>query len=269
MLVQRSLQPPPIPSLRVVGGHVALALPRHVESRFVQGGHNVGATADDAVLDALHQVVPDQLSRVGLDRQPGAQVRGVDVGSVAGLLRPRPRRVVGPAPAVLVVEGVAQRAEGLLPAGRRDVETIARFEVAAGGEHVHVHASAALAVLDRCPRVAVRFESGPRRLLELVKDRFDLRVGRPVLGRPRDHAGGVLVLELQRVGDRGHSVGIAAADLDTVAHVPGRVPLAEQVVGRRPGRAGPARDELNVHRPALRRLGRACRAPARCRRGWR
>ena len=248
-----------------MGGHVALALPRRLESGFIQGGDDVGATADDAVLDALHQVVPDQLSRVGLDRQPGAQVRGVDVGSVAGLLGPRPRRVVGPAPAVLEVEGVAQRAVGLLPAGRRDVQALARLQVAPGGEDVHVNAAAALAVLDGRPRVAVWLQSGPGCLLELVEHGLDLRVGRPVLRRPRDHAGGVLVLELQRVRDGGHPFGIAAADLDTVAHVPGRVPLAEQVLGRRLGGAGPARDELNVHRQPLRRLGRACPASARCR----
>ncbi len=90
-----------------MGGHVALALPRDVESRFFQRSHDIGAVTDDAVLDALHEVVPDQLARVGLDRQPGPQVRRVDVGAMAGLLRPGPRRVVRPAPAVLVVEGVA------------------------------------------------------------------------------------------------------------------------------------------------------------------
>ena len=218
-----------------MGGHVALALARHFEARFLQRGHDVGAVTDDAVLDTLHQVVPNQLAGVGLDRQPGPQLRRVDVGAMAGLLRPGPRRVVGPAPAVLVIEGVAQRAEGLLPAGWRDVEALARLQVAPGREDVHVNAAAPLAVLDRRPRVAVRFESGPRRLLELVEDGLDLGVGRPVLRRPRDHAGRVLVLELERVGDGGHLVGIAAADLDAVAHLPGRVPLAEQVVGRLAG----------------------------------
>ena len=101
------------------------------------------------------------------------------------LLRSGPRRVVGPAPARLVVEGVAQRTEGLLPAGRRDVEALARLQVAPGGQDVHMHAAAALAVLDRRPRVAVRFEPRPRGLLELVEHGLDLRVSRPVR-RPRD-----------------------------------------------------------------------------------
>jgi len=270
MLVQRSLQPPPLPALRVVDGHVALALARHFEFRLLQRGDDIGAALHDAVLDALHEVVPDQLTRVGLDLQPGPQLRRVDVGTVFGLLlHPRPCRVVGPAPAVLVVEGVAQRAEGLLPAGRRDVEALASLQVAAGGEDVHVGAAAPLAVLDCRPRVAVRLQSGPGGLLELVEHGLDLSVGRPVLRRPRDHAGGVLVLELQRVGDGGDSVGIAAADLDALARLAGRVPLAEQVVGGRLRRAGAAGDELDVHRGASLGGGPAARSPARWRRGGR
>ncbi|MCY3843548.1 MAG: hypothetical protein OXH69_08390 [Acidobacteria bacterium] len=221
------------------------------------------------MLDALHQVVPDDFARVGLDLQAGPQVRGVDAGAVAGLVRSGPRRIVGPAPAVLVVEGVAQRTEGLLPAGRRDVEALARLQVATGGEDVHVYAAAPLAVLDRGPGVAVRFEPRPSRLLELVEDGFDLRVGRPVLGRPRDHAGGVLVLEVERVGDGGDRVGVAAANLDALAKLAGRVPLAEQVVGCGLRRAGAAGDELNVHRTARLGSGPAARSPARWRRGGR
>ena len=200
---------------------------RDLKSRVLQGGHHVGPVPHHAVLDPLRQVVADELARVGLDRQTGPQVRRVDVGAVSGLLRPGAGRVVGPAPAVLVVEAIAQRAEGLLPAQRRDVQALARLQVAAGGEDVHVHAAAPLAVLHGRPRVAVRLEPGPGRPLELVEDGLDLRAGRPVFGRPRDHAGGVLVLELERVGDCGHLVGVAAEDLDAVAGLPGRVPLAE------------------------------------------
>ena len=203
MLVQRSLQPPPLPGLRVVGDDVVLALARHVEAGVPQRRDEVGAAAYDAVLDALHQAVADELARVGLDRQTGPQVRRVDVGAVAGLLRPGAGGVVGPAPAVLVVEAVAQRAEGLLPAGGRDVQAPAGHQVAAGGEDVHVDLAAVLAVLDGRPGVAVRLEPGPGSLPELVEDGLDLRVGRPVLRRPGDHAGGVLVLELERVGDGG------------------------------------------------------------------
>ena len=109
MLVQRSLQSPPLPAVRIAGGHVVLALARHVESRLFQGGYHVGAVPNRAVLDPLRQVVPDQLARVGFLFKTGPQLRRVDVGAMAGLLRPGPRRVVRPAPAVLVVQGVAQR----------------------------------------------------------------------------------------------------------------------------------------------------------------
>ena len=53
------------------------------------------------------------------------------------------------------------------------------------------------------------------------------------------------MLELQRVGDAGDHVGIAAEDGDSLLRLAGRVALAEQVVGRRAGRAGAAGDELN------------------------
>ena len=77
----------------------------------------MGAAAYGAVLDALHQVVPDQLARIGFLLKAGPQLRRFDVGAMAGLLRPGPRRVVRPAPAVLVVERVAQRVEGFCQPG--------------------------------------------------------------------------------------------------------------------------------------------------------
>ena len=82
---------------------------RHFKSRAFEGGDDIGAALHDAVLEALHQVVPDQLARVGLVLQAGPQMRRLDVGAMAGLLRPRPhpRRIVLPAPAVLMVEGIA------------------------------------------------------------------------------------------------------------------------------------------------------------------
>ncbi|MCY3846166.1 MAG: hypothetical protein OXH69_21790 [Acidobacteria bacterium] len=107
MLVQRSLQPPPLAVVRIPDGHVAVALARHFEAGVLQGGDHVGAALHGAVLDALRQVVPDQLPRVGFVLQAGPQRRRLDVGAVARLLGPGPRRVVRPAPAVLVVEGVA------------------------------------------------------------------------------------------------------------------------------------------------------------------
>ena len=94
----------------------------------------------------LHQVVADQVARVGLMVGPGPQLRCLDVGAMARLLCSGALRVVRAAPAVLVVESVAQRVEGPLPSGGRDVEAPARLQVALRGEDVRVDAAAALAV---------------------------------------------------------------------------------------------------------------------------
>ena len=124
-------------------------------------------------------------------------------------------------------------------------------------------AAAALAVQHGSPRVAVGLQSRPRRLLEGVQNGADLFVGRLVLRRPRDHAGGVPVLEGKRIGHGGHLVGISPEHFDAFARLPGRVPLPEEVVGRVPRRAGPAREELNEHRlPCSRQEGSAPGAPA-------
>ena len=235
----------------------------------LQGGDHVSAAPHRAVLDALHQVVADQVAGVGFVFEPGPQPRRLDVGAVSGLLRPSPRRVVRPAPAVLVVERVAQRVEGPLPAGRRDVEAAARLEVALGGEDVHVDAAPALAVKNRRPRVAVRLQSRPCRLLELVEDGFDLRVGRPVVGRPRDHGRRVLALEVERVGHGGHHVRVAADDFDALALLSLGVTLADEIIGCRLGRALAVGEKLKVHRPRPRRCGPRRAATARTTRGWR
>ena len=200
------------------------------------------------MLDTLEQVVPDQLSGGGLKREASSQLRRLDVGAVPGLLHPRPRRVIRPAPALLGVEGVAERAKRLLPARRRDVEAPAGLQVAPRREDMHVSAAAALAVHHCRPGVAVGLEPRPGRPLELVEYGFDLRVGRSVVRCPGDHARGVLVLERQRVGHHGHLMGVPPEDLHALAQLPRRIPRPEEVVGRRPGRAGSASQEFNVHR---------------------
>ena len=163
---------------------------------------------------------------------------------------------------MFVIEGVPEGTEGLLPARRGNVEAPPSLQVAPRGEDVDVSAAAALAVQHGRPCVAVGFEPGPGRLLESVQNRADLFVGRLVLRRPRDHAGGVPVLEVERVGHVGHFVRIPAQDLDAFARLPGRVPLPEEVVGRVSGRSGSVREKLNVHRGPGARSGRAPRAPA-------
>ena len=170
---------------------------------------------------------------------------------------------------MFVIEGVPERPEGLLPSRRGNVEAAAGLQVAPRGEDMEVSAAAVLAVQHGGPGVSVGLQSRPGRLLEGVQDRLDLLVGGSVLRGPSDHAGGVPVLERQRVGDGGHHVRVPAQHLDTLAWLPGRVPLPEEVLGRRPRRAGPAREELNQHRRPGSRSERGSRANARWRSGGR
>ena len=95
---------------------------RHFEARLAQCVDDIGAIPHHAVLDALDEVVPDQVAGRGFEPEPGPQTRRLDIGAVAGLLHPGPCRVVRASPAALVVEGVPEGTEGLLPARRRDVE---------------------------------------------------------------------------------------------------------------------------------------------------
>ena len=221
------------------------------------------------MLDTLEQVVADQVAGGGLEREAGTQVRRLDVGAVPGLLHPRPRRVIRPTPAVFGVEGVAERVECLLPARRRDVEAPAGLQVASRGEDMHVNAAVALPMHHGRPGVAVGLEPRPGRLFKGIDDHADLRVGRSVVRCPGNHARRVLVLERQSVGHRGHPMGIPLEDLHALAQLPCRVPRPEEVIGRLPGRAGSAGQELNVHRRRGGRRGPTLRAPARWRLGGR
>ena len=214
----------------------------------MQGRDQAGAVADRASLDSLRQVLADHPAGIRLDIEACSQRGLVDVGAVrAGPVQPGPLRVVGPVPAVLVVQRVAQRVERLLPARRRDVQTLACLEVAPRGEHVHVAASVRVAVQHGAPRVAVGLEPGPGDCLELVQRLLDLRLGRLVLRRPGDHAAGVLVLEVQRVGHCRDLLQVAAQDLDLLPPLAVVVQLASQVLGRRGRAARPVSEKLDMH----------------------
>ena len=164
-------------------------MPRHLQPRLLQRRHHVLAVANLSGFHALLEVGPEQLARVRLDREAGPQLRRVDVRLVrARLQRPRALRIVRAAPAVLVVQCVAQRVEALLPARRRDVQAPARLQVAARGQHVDMDPAVVLAVQHRRPGVAVRIQPGPGRLLELVQRPPDLAGARRVLRCPGDHA---------------------------------------------------------------------------------
>ena len=164
--VQSSFQPPPVPRVRVQGGDVVHALARHFEARLPQRVDDLVAIPHGPVLNALEQVVPDQVAGRGFEPEARPQPRRLDVGAVSGLLHPGPRRVVWTSPAVFGVEGVPERAERLLPARRGDVEAPAGLQVAPRREDVDVRAAAALAVQHRRPCVSVELQSRPGRLLE-------------------------------------------------------------------------------------------------------
>ena len=80
---------------------------RHLQARLLQGVDDIGPVLYGAVLDTLEQVVPDQIAGGGLECEAGPQLGRLDIGAVPGLLHPRQRRVIRPAPALLGVEGVA------------------------------------------------------------------------------------------------------------------------------------------------------------------
>ena len=267
--VQLSFQPPPVPAVGVQRRDVVLPLARYFEARLPQGGDDFVAIPHRSVLDTLEQVVPDQVAGGGFEPEPGPQPRRLDVGAVAGLLHPGPRRIVRTAPAVLVVEGVAERIERLPPSWRGDVEAPPGLQVASCGEDMDVSAAAAFAVQHGGPRVAVGLQPRPGRLLEGVQDRLDLLVGGLVVRCPGDHAGGVPVLEVERVGYRGHHVRVPPQHLNALARLPGRVPLPEEVAGCVPRRPGSAGQELNVHRGPGSQSEPARPAPARRRQGGR
>ena len=79
----------------------------HLQARLLQGVDDIGPVLYGAVLDTLEQVVADQVAGGGLECEAGTQVRRLDIGAVPGLLHPRQRRVIRPAPALFGVEGVA------------------------------------------------------------------------------------------------------------------------------------------------------------------
>ena len=254
--VQPPLQPQPLSRLRPKDGHVVPALAGHFEAETLERRHHPGAVLHRAIGHAPHQVLPDQRPTVRLHLPPRPQRLGVQVRQVRRRpVRPRPRRVVGTAPAMLVVECVAERVEGLLPPRGGDVQAPSGREVATRRQDVHVHPAVMVAVQHRRPAVAVLVEACPGRLLELVEDSLDLGPRRGVLRRPGDHARGVQVLEGEAVGDPGNLDRIPAQDLDRRTLRARRVPLGEEVGCGRRRRAGPPGQEFEVHQTAGRREG--------------
>ena len=95
--------------------------------------------------------------------------------------------------------------------------------------------------------------SSTRRCVEIAgREMLDGAANSPTVApseKRENLAGGVPVLEVERVGHRGHHVRVPRQHLDALAWLAGGVPLPEEVVGRRPRRSGPAGEELNVPLP--------------------
>ena len=180
---------------------------------------------------------------------------------MAGLHVPCSLRIVWAAPAILVVLPVPQRVKRLLPARCRDIQALAGLQIHSRRQDMHVDPAARFSVLDGRPGVAVRLQPCPGGFLELVHHPFYLRVARGILRRPGDHARGVLVLELQRVGHGGHLVRIAAQNFHffrvlflvlvlvlVLLLVPRGESLASEIVRRLRRRPGAVSEKLDHHR---------------------
>ena len=95
--IDRPLQAPPGPALRVPRGDVVLPLAGHLQARLPQCRHHAGAVPDGLALDPLNQVVPDQLPGLGLD-VPALRVTELPPlppGAPAGSPAPAPDRPAG------------------------------------------------------------------------------------------------------------------------------------------------------------------------------
>ena len=237
---------------------VVLPLPRD-PAELRQVGGDIRPVGDEAVFDRLGQQGGDALP-VRREPPPVPQCRLPPL-ELEGRRRrvPPSRRIVRIGPAVPEVVHVPERPIVVQPAGRRDVERPAGLQVAAGGKDMDVDTAVRLPVQHRRPAASVRREAGEGQLPEIVEHGIDLRVVRPVLRRPCDHAGRVAVLEPQAVGDRGDLVGIAAQDLDAGALDAQRVGGGQHVPGGLPGRAGAVPQERDQHRLS----GPGCSAASR------
>ena len=226
-------------------GDVVLALARHLVADLLERRDHAGAVVDEASGDPLAEVAVDGVA-VGLVGRKPARPGGA--GAI-GIVRPRP--------AVLVVQCPLQGAVGHLPAGRRDVVALARLELHAGGQDMHVRAAVLVAVKHRRPGVAVRFEAGPGDSLELIERVLDLVVVRAVLGRPGDHGAAVAVLEVEGVGDLGDQPRVAAQLRHLRPLLAGVVAVGEKVVGRGRRAALAVLRERDQHEPSSSRGGRS------------
>ena len=218
-LIDTSPHSAPSAGIRIQDGKVVSPLARHFEAGLLQRGHDTVAVARGPGLDALFQICVGELLQAAAPAPRGRERAGSRL-EVAG-----PLRIAGLGPPVLGVQPIAQRVEQVPVPGRRDVEGLPGPQIDPGGEDVHVAAAVLLSVENRAPAVAVRLQPGPGRPFEFVEGLADLRVRRTVFGSPRDYAGGIPVLEAERVRRRRHQLRIAAKNLDARPRAAGGIDL--------------------------------------------
>jgi len=171
-----SFQPPAFAGFGVLGCQIGLADAGQVEARIGEGIEHAGA-----ILDQTHRNLIED-PRVQLVAALGTG-RGLD--GVAYLLRALQLHRVGPA--VALVHQVAQGIEGVLVAGRGDVQAAARGQLKARGAEVQFDAIL-VAVPDPEHIVLLTVQTGESKPFEDIHDFGLLRLAGRVLGGKADHA---------------------------------------------------------------------------------
>ena len=205
------------------------------------------------------EVVCDRLLRVFLGGQARLELVRIDPVQMAELDILRACGAVRPGPVVPDIVDIAQRVKRMLPAGRCDVEGLARFEVHPGGQDMDVDTAGFLVVPDRAPGITVRFQTRPGQALEVVQHFIDICLAGIILRRPGNQPGRGAVLEGQGVGNLPHQFRIAAQHVNSGAW-PALVVGGFLQVCRSLNPGCPAGIELNHHG-----AGPGSLTPAQCR----
>ncbi|OED46898.1 hypothetical protein AB838_18655 [Rhodobacteraceae bacterium (ex Bugula neritina AB1)] len=192
-----SFQPPAFAGLRVAGSDIGLAGARQVEAR-------VGERVE-------HRCPVRDQTHVDLVLYPGVQLvaalgAGWRLDGVADLLRPLDVHRIGPA--VALVHHVPQAVIGVLVAGRRDVEALARRQLQARRAEVKLD-PAFVAMADPEHLILLRVQPREGQPLEPVHDIGLLILARIVAVGKTDHTRAVGPLVTAGVDQGFGAIGVA------------------------------------------------------------
>jgi len=183
--------------------------------------------------DLLKHPRADRLTRVciGLDFQPGAKLGRCDMRIPAWLDGPCVGPVIRPSPAHPSIPSVAQRVVAHpLPTRRRGGVLTSGTQFDHRNQHVQMHGTVAVPMLDHEPGVLIRLQSRKRDTLQVVDVLSDLFVGRRVVNMPTDDRAGVFVLAVDAVNEALDLQRVAASYAHTGALRAGRIVGGEQVL---------------------------------------